>query len=69
MVDEVDNVISTLFKRWESYGDPICIFNLFSTSIDSRLESDFKRCFKFQRLNNVTLPLGYRNYGKIEIDS
>ena len=33
-VDEISNVISTLFQRWKSYLDPI--FNLFSsTSINS----------------------------------
>ena len=36
MVNEIHNVISTLFQRWKSYILPICIFNLFSTLIQRR---------------------------------
>ena len=33
MVVEIHNVISTLFQRRKSFVNPICIFNVFSTSI------------------------------------
>ena len=39
------------FHRRKSYVDPICIFNLFSTSIQ-------RRKGYFQRLTNVILPAG-----------
>ena len=33
LVDEIGNIISTLFERRKSYVNPICIFNVGSTSI------------------------------------
>jgi hypothetical protein len=44
MVDEIGNLISTLFQRRNSNVDPICIVNPFSTSIQ-RLEGHFQRWF------------------------
>ena len=48
--------MSTLFQRQESNVNPICIFNLLSTSIQ-KLECDFKRWFN-QHLSNIVLPVG-----------
>ena len=51
LVDEIDNVISTLFQRRKSYVNPVCVFNLFSTSVQRR-KGNFRRWF------NVILPAG-----------
>ena len=56
MVDEIDNVISTLFQPRKSYVNPICIFNLFSTSIQRR-KGNFQRSLDFERTSFC--PLGY----------
>jgi hypothetical protein len=41
MLDEIGNLISTLFQRRNSNVNPICIVNPFSTSIQ-RLEGHFQ---------------------------
>jgi hypothetical protein len=47
MVDEIGNLISTLFQRQKSNVNPICIFNLFSTSLQ-RLGDNFQRWFNVE---------------------
>ena len=55
LVDEIDNVTSTLFQRRKSYVNPICIFNLFSTSVQRR-KDNFQRWFNVETTSFC--PLG-----------
>ena len=55
MVDDIHNVISTLFHRRESDVDPICILNL------------FKRRFNLvKRFPNVGSTLNQSDFGRWE---